>query len=159
MTVVTIKRSLVKTFLNTGTTGTPIWSLIGDGVTSGQIAYNPKTLSEIYIHQDTGITQVESYAPTIAIEATAKNGDAVFEFIDALRKSRAVLDATNSEIVNVWMYETGGPTAYPAEKQSVNIQIDTFGGDGGAAAKIGYTINYLGDPTTGTFNGSTLAFT
>jgi len=92
-------------------------------------------------------------------EITASNSEAAFEYLDAFRKSRAVLGDAETDIVNVWNYETGGPTAAPAEQQSVSIQIDSFGGDGGKAVKLSCTINYMGDPTTGTFNTSTLAFT
>lgn len=154
-----VKRSQFRTFLNTGTLVTPTWSLIGDGVTTGTINYNPQTSEEVYIHQDSGSTLVESYKPVMPIESVAINGNADFEYIDNLRKTRAVLSAAETEIVNVWMYETATGGAYPAEKQAVSIQIDDFGGDGGVPAKINYTINYLGDPVVGTFNPSTLAFT
>ncbi len=159
MTSTIVKRSQFKTFLNTGTLVSPVWSLIGDGVASAEINYAPKTSSEIYIHEDSGSTIVEAYQPTMPVEAVAKNGDAVFEFLDNLRKTRAVADAATSEICNVWLYETGGPTAYPAEKQACSIQIDKFGGAGGSPAKIGYTINLNGDPVRGTFNATTPAFT
>lgn len=154
-----VKRSLFKTFLNTGTTGSPIWSLIGDGVASAEIQYNPSVSEETYIDQDTATILVEKYAPKMPIEATAKNTDAAFEWLDALRKSRGVGASAETEIVNVWMYESGGPSAYPAEKQPVSVQIDSFGGEGGTMVKINYTINFRGGPTTGTFNGSTLIFT
>jgi len=154
-----VKRSQFRTFLNTGTPSEPVWSLIGDGVTSAAIQYNPQTSEEIYIHEDSGSTIVEAYKPNMPIEAAAINGDAVFEYIDALRKARAVLSAAETEIVNVWLYETPTSGAYPAEKQAVSIQIDDFGGEGGVAAKINFTINYKGDPVLGTFNPTTLAFT
>jgi len=39
------------------------------------------------------------------------------------------------------------------------VQIDDGpGGDGGTPAKIKFTFNYIGDPTAGSFNISTLAF-
>ncbi|MFM8321001.1 MAG: phage tail tube protein [Chloroflexota bacterium] len=155
----TVKRSQFKTFLNTGTTQTPIWSLIGDGVTSAVIQYNPQTTEEVYIHQDSGSVEIDAYKPTMPIEAKALNGDAVFEFVDALRKARAVGSAAYAEVVNVWLYETPTTGAYPAEKQSVSIQVEDFGGEGGQPAKINFTINFRGDPTAGTFNPTTLAFT
>jgi hypothetical protein len=154
-----VKRSEVMTFLDTNPSGAASYQLIGDGVTSGMIGYNPKTSEETYIHQDNASVSVESYAPNFPVESVAVNGDAVFEFIDSLRIARAVLDSAETHIVNVWAYETGGPTAYPAEKQKVAIQIDEFGGDGGSAVKIKYTINFIGDPIPGTFNANTSAFT
>lgn len=154
-----IKRSQVQSFLNTTPLSAATYSLIGDGVVTGTINYNPQTSEETYIHQDSATIVVESYAPTLPVEATAVSGDAVFEFIDNLRRTRAVLDDAQTDIVNVWMYETGGPSAYPAEKQNVSIQIDDFGGDGGQAVKINYTINFVGAPIPGTFNATTKAFT
>jgi hypothetical protein len=159
MTTGKVKRSEIKTFLNTTPSTTATYVLIGDGVASGKISYAPETSKETYINADNAAVRVESYAPTMAIEMVAKNGDAVFEYIDAMRKARAILDAAETDIVNVWAYETGGPTAYPAEKQPVSIQIDEFGGDGGKAAKISYTLNYNGTPSLGTYNANTGVFT
>ena len=155
-----IKRSQVKTFLQTATTPSVVLSLIGDGVTTGTINYNPEVTTETYIHEDNGTTSIERYAPTLPVEATAINGDAVFEYIDNLRKTRATLDSAETYIVNVWLYETPASTdQYPAEKQAVSIQIDSFGGDGGVAAKINYTINFIGDPVAGKYDVSDGTFT
>lgn len=154
-----IKRSQVMTFLNTTPSGAATYSLIGDGVTSGAIGYNPKVEEVTYIHEDSATVTVESYAPKLPVEAIAVSGDAVFDFVDDLRIARAVLADAETDIVNVWAYEAGGPTAYPAEKQGVSIQIDEFGGDGGTSTKINYTINFIGDPVVGVFNTSTKAFT
>jgi hypothetical protein len=154
-----IKRSQIMTFINVNPSGSASYKLLGDGVVAGKINMGPKTTEETYIHQDTASISVDSYAPTMPVEMTAKAGDDVFDFIDALRIARAVLADAETDIVNVWAYEAGGPTAYPAEKQTVAIQIDDFGGDGGQPAKINFTINYVGDPTAGTFNTSTPAFT
>ena len=147
-----IKRSQFRSFLNTGSIGTPTWSLIGDGVTAGAIAYNPKTSEETYIHEDSATISVESYAPNMPLESTAVAGDEVFEFIDALRKSRAVLSLAEAEVVNVWMYKEAIGGFYPAERQGVSLQVDEFGGDGGAAAKLNYTVNFVGEPTLGRYN-------
>lgn len=154
-----IKRSQVQSFLNTTPLSTATYKLIGEGVTTGKVNYNPKTSEETYVHEDSATIAVESYAPTLPVEMTAVSGDAAFTFIDTLRKNRSVLSDAETDIVNVWMYESGGPTAYPAEKQTVSIQIDDFGGDGGQAVKINYTINFVGAPVVGTFNASTKAFT
>ncbi len=153
-----IKRSQVMTFLNTTPSSTATYSLLGSGVVSGAIAYNPNVTEETYIHQDSATITVEGYAPKFPVESSAVAGDPVFEFIDGLRVARAILDAAQTDIVNVWAYESGGPS-YPAEKQAVAIQIDEFGGEGGVSTKINYTINFIGDPIPGTFNTTTKAFT
>ena len=149
-----IKRSLFRSFLNTGSVGAPTWSLIGDGVTSGAISYNPKTSEETYIHEDSATLSVESYAPSKPLESTAVAGDEVFEYIDGLRKSRAVLSLAEAEVVNVWLYKAAIGGFYPAERQAVSLQVDEFGGDGGAAAKLNYAVNFVGEPALGRYNPS-----
>lgn len=152
-----IKRSQIKSFLNTGTLESPTWSLVSEGVTSGIVNMNPKTLEETYIGEENASITVESYAPTMPIEMTCNNGDAVFEYLDTKRKARSVLDDVETEVVNVWIYETGAGGYYYAEKQAVSLQVESFGGEGGKSAKINYTINYLGDPEGGIFKPAATA--
>jgi len=154
-----VKRSQFATYINTGTPLAPVWALLGEGIVSGAINYNPQTSQETYIHQDSGTTDVESYTPTMPIDATLITDDDALAYLDGLRQARAVLSAAVTEIVNVWLYETPTAGAYPAERQQVSIQFDTFGGDGGAKSQMSFTINYQGDPVAGTFDPSTSTFT
>jgi len=147
-----IKRSLVKTFLNTGTVLAPVWVLIGDGIVTGKIAYNPKVTKETYISEDSATTSVDSYAPHMPIECTCKIGDDAFTYLDAKRYGRSIAANAETEIVNVWLYKTPALGFYYAEKQAVAIEFDDFGGEGGSNVKINYTINYLGNPVYGAFN-------
>jgi hypothetical protein len=158
MTGTKIKRSQVQTFLNTTPLSTATYHLLGDGVKTGKIDYKPKVTDETYISEDSATITVDSYAPTMPVSAIAKYGDPVFDFIDNLRITRAVLDNAETDIVNVWLYETPEATEYPAEYQKVSIQIDSFGGDGGVAVIIDYTINFIGDPVKGYFDISNSTF-
>jgi len=153
-----IKRSKFAAFLNTGTSGSETWSLIGDGVTSMTVSYNPQTSDETYIHQDSGTTDVESYKPTSSVPMTAHKGDPVFDFVDRLRRKRAVLEDARTEICMVYLYEGEG-SSYPAEKNICSIQIDDFGGEGGGSNVINFTINFVGDAVEGTFDPETKKFT
>lgn len=154
-----IKSSQVKLFIDTTPDATATYSLIGDGVKSWKINYNPKTTEEHYVHQDTGSTSVDSYAPTLPVEMTAKVGDAAFEYIDSLRKARAVGEDAETDIITVWLYEAPTSGAYPAEKQPVSVQIDDITVEGGVPVSINYTINYVGDAVQGTFNPTSGTFT
>lgn len=154
-----VKRSKFATFLNTGTGSTETWSLVGDGVTSMTVSYNPQTSDETYIHQDSGTTDVESYKPTSAVPMTAMQGDPVFDFVDNLRRKRAVLDEARTSVCLVYLYDESSGGAYPAEKNTCSIQIDDFGGEGGGSNVINFTINFVGDGVSGTFDPSTKTFT
>lgn len=154
-----IKRSQFRTFLNIAPSSTADYALLGDGVVTAEINYNPQTTEETYIHEDSGTTEVESYRPVMPIEASAIAGDEIFDFVDGLRRSRAVLEDAKTDIVNVWLYDSEGPAGYPAEKQEVSIQIDSFGGPGGESSKINFTINFIGDPILGEFDPDSGTFT
>lgn len=149
-----VKRSLFRSFLNTGTLLSPTWSLIGQGVTAGAISYDPQVEEETYIHEDSATITVESYSPQFPLESSAVSGDAVFEYLDTLRKGRKILTDAETEVVNVWLYQTAIASYYAAEKQPCSVQIDEFGGEGGSSVKINYTVNFLGSPILGRFNVS-----
>lgn len=154
-----VKRSQFWTFINTTPLAAATYVKLGVGVTSALVNYNPEVTTETYIHEDTATTILERYAPNIPVEATCNNTDAVFEFIDNLRRTRAILTDAETDILLVYGYET--PTAtdnYPAEKQPVSIQIDTFGGEGGLSNKINFTISFRGAATTGVYDVSLNSF-
>ena len=90
---------------------------------------------------------------------TAHKGDAVFDFVDNLRRKRAVLDEARTEICMVYLYEEATGGAYPAEKNTCSIQIDDFGGEGGGSNVINFTVNFVGDAVEGTFEPETRKFT
>jgi hypothetical protein len=159
MANIKVKRSQIATFVNTSSTTGAAYSLVGVGVASGKVAMNPKVTEETYIHEDSATKIVESYAPSMPIEMTAHAGEPVFDYIDNLRKNRAVLDEAVTDIVNVNYYESSNTSGYPAEKQSVAISIeDGPGGDGGVAAKISFTFNYVGNGSSGRYNVASGSF-
>ena len=161
-----IKRSQIKSYLNVAPESPAIlgsllavYALIGEGVVDIAIEYNPKTSESTELAQDSATSEVESYAPKIPVEQIAFLGDEVFDFIDALRLDRAILGDAETDIVNIWEYETGGPTAVPAEQQKVAIAVESIGDEGGKPVKLNYTIYFVGAPVIGTFNTTTKVFT
>lgn len=142
-----VKRSQIATFLNTGTGQSPVWSLIGTGVTGQTIGYNPQATTEQYIHEDSATTSVDSYQVNIPTPQTAYAGDPVFDYVDDLRQRRAIGADAETDVLIVYLY-TQSP--YKAEKCRATIQIDDFGGEGGAPVVLNYTINLNGDPELGT---------
>ena len=155
-----VKRSEFATFINTGTPSVPDWALLGEGIVSGTLNYNPQTTTEAYINQDAATTDIDSYQPSFPVEASHIEGNDAIDYLDGLRNAGPpVLDAAVTEIVNVRLYETPTVGEYPAHKQDVSVQFDSYGGDGGTAAKLNCTLNYRDDPVAGTFNPVTLAFT
>lgn len=157
-----VKRSQVATYVNASgvaTSSGTVYSLIGLGVPSATPNMNPKTTEETYINADTATISIDSYAPTMPVEMTAYTEDAVFTWLDGIRVNRKTLSDAESTIVECRLYQSSSSGAYPATKQTVSVQVDDgLGGDGGMAAKVNFTFNYMGDPVQGSFNPTTKVF-
>lgn len=153
------KRSAFLLFLNTAPKSTSDYALVGDGVTELSIAYNPQTSTEQYIHQDTATTEMTGYQPNAPVTAQVVKGDKAFEYINDMRKRLPIGSDAHTDVVMVDVFEDAANGAYPATKQPVSIQIDSYGGAASDPLSIGYTINWRGSGERGTFNPSTMAFT
>ena len=155
------KRSQFMAFLNTTPGGeSPTWSRMGKGITGQTVNYNPQTTTETYIDEDNATTNVDSYQPNIPTPQTVYVGEPCFDYINGLRKKRAVGDDCRTQILLVNAFEApteGG--GYTAERNECTIQIDDMGGDGGAGLTVNYTVSLNGDPTSGTFVPDTKTFT
>ena len=148
-----IKRSQFLTYLNTGTSAIPTWSVLGVGITEYGIDYNPQVDTEKWIIEDNARNDHSSNQKQSSVTQRCYKGDAVFEFIngarDQLNFKAQVLD------IDRW---NGTGTTYPAKKNDVMITINSYMGEN---AEIEYTIYYDGDATEGTvtFAGTTPTFT
>lgn len=159
-----IKRSEFATFLNTTPSSTATYSRMGKGITGQTVSYNPTVNTEQYINEDSATSSVDAYAPSINTPQTCYAGDAVFDFIDGLRKERAVGSAAETDILLVYIYDSttsSSTTVYAAEKCNCTISIEEFGGDAGNPMSITYTLNLNGDPVLGTatITSGTVTFT
>lgn len=156
-----IKRSEFATFMNTTPIGeAPTWTRMGTGITAQTVSYNPSVTTETYIHADNATTTVDSYAVSIDGSQTCYKGEPIFEYIDGLRKKRAVGADCETEILLVNIYDKQTDGSYSAEKSNATIQVSDFGGDAGAGVTISYTVSLNGDAThgTATITNGTVAF-
>jgi hypothetical protein len=159
MAVSKVKRNQFATFLNTTTSAGAVYVLVGPGIKTGKIAMNPKVTEETYVSDDTATTMVDGYAPKLAFDMIAIQGDPAFAWVDALRAKRATLSDAETDIVQVYYYQSSSNGLYPAERQPVSVQVDDFGGDGGLPLTITFTFNYLGIASSGYFSASSKTFT
>lgn len=145
------KRSKFAAFMNTTPGSTETWARFGKGITSQTVSYNPETTTEQYIDEDSSTTMLDRYAPTMDGAMTTYKGEPIFEFVDSLRRERAIGSDAETDILLVYMY-TGedGSNSFAAEKQHVSIQIDEFGGEAGGSLPLNFTVNFMGDPVKGT---------
>lgn len=155
-----VKRSLQATFMNvTPSESTPTWARVGKNVSDMSIAYNPQVRTEQDVTQDSADSEVTGYQPNIPVTQTATKGDDVYDFVNELRRKRAIFDDCKTQILIVDLYDGDATEGYKAEMQDVAVQIDNYGGAGSEPLSIGYTINFIGDAKLGTFVPSTKTFT
>lgn len=156
-----IKRKSMAVFMNTKPSEeTPEYNIVGINIPDLSISYNPQTETEQDITQDTGATEVIGYEPNAPVTQQATKGDAVFEFVNEIRRKRAVLSEADTDIVIVDIYDEIGEDSgvYKAQKQKVGIQIDEYGGASTEPLRIGYTLNFKGDPVDGKFTLASKTF-
>lgn len=144
------KRSQWYTFLNTTPSATAAtWVREGKGASEMTVSMNPQTTTVQDVTQDTAVTDVTGYQPSMPVSKSVAKSDPAFAFIDGIRRNRKILSDAYAQILNVDVFNGTG-SSYPAELQNVSIQIDTFGGPASDPLTIAYTYNYRGDPTPGT---------
>lgn len=148
-----IKRSQFLTYLNTGTSQNPTWSVLGVGITEYGIAFNPQVDTEKWIIEDNARNDHSSNQKQGSVTQRCYKGDPVFEFVNAgrdqLNYKTQVLD------IDRW---NGNGTTYPAKKNDVIITVTNYMGEN---AEIEYDIYYDGDAIEGTvtFSDATPTFT
>ena len=151
-----VKRTEIVGFIDVAKASTideASWKIFGKGVTTASYAYNPNSESETWIVEDNARTTLNSYALSIAGEQTCLYGEPVFDFINELRYKMAVGNDAVTNLLLVDKYDhtgTGASTEFKAQVFKCVIQIESYGGDGGAKPKISYTIGVNGNPTNGT---------
>lgn len=104
-------------------------------------------------------TKIKGYEKTASVEPYyAEQGDPLFTWLKKLDDEDAVLDACNTDIVDVYLWEAQAANGYPAMKERVVVEIKSFGGDTEGLA-IPFDVHYTGAKTPGYFNPATKAFT
>lgn len=147
-----IKRSLIAHFLDTSgadSYASATWTRIGVNVTDMSIDYGAQTETQQDIISNSATTDVTGYQPTTSVSQQCTKGDPVFEYINTLRKNRAILSEAHTWMLNVDLWD-GTSGSYTAEVQEVSVQVNNYGGAGGETPVQEFAINFIGDPIQGT---------
>ena len=99
------------------------------------------------------------YEKTAAVEPFyAQPGSALFERLQEIIDDDLVLDDLKADVVDVKLWDEQNAGAYPAVKETVYIEVTSYGGDT-TGYQIPFTIHYTGEKVKGSFNVSTKTFT
>ena len=102
---------------------------------------------------------ISGYEKTAAVEPYyAQSGSALFTRLQEIIDGDLVLDDLKADVVDVKLWDESESGAYPAVKETVYLEITSYGGDT-TGYQIPLTLHYTGEKVKGTFNLSTKTFT
>ncbi len=146
-----VKRTNIATFLDTTPSSSATLSLLGYGITDYGQDYNANVTTEKFIIDDNATNTLDSYNISASATQTCYKGDAVYDYINGLRRRAAVGDDVKSHVYDVDKYNftgTGSSKQFEATKYECIIVINSYAK--GERPAIEYTIYYNGTPTLGT---------
>ncbi len=154
-----VKRADRQHYLNVGTAGSPVWSLIGEGFTEFTESKNAVSYQRRYIHETTKRTDVTGYAPVIDYEFEVYSGNPVIEKIRLITDRELIGPDARVEIITVDLFdETETSGVYSAVKREYSVIPDECGEGSDTLCYTG-SMKAVGDVVIGTFVRSTGTFT
>lgn len=143
------KRTQFMTYLDmTPKLATPDWALLGQGVNSFAIAYNPQISTEKYIINDNATSSHDSNQKQGDVTQKIYKDDPCYEYMNTRRdKVGADVEGHVLDIDILHGKDTSGAMIYPAEMSDCITPVTSHLGED---AVIEYSIHYNGDPIVGT---------
>lgn len=149
-----MREKLIHLF-NTGTSASPTWVLLGDGITSLTEEFNPESETKQYINNANGTTAIKSYTPSISVERECMD-DTLQTWMNEKLRTLPTGSNAESEYIRINLLdETETSGTYNAVKRKCSYQFDSFGGDAGSELMAGMTLGGIGDGVQGTVAIST----
>jgi len=114
-------------FLNTSSTETESWARIGRS-TVFDLVMNAQTEENDFIEDEQTTTDIMSYKPQISEELQANKGDAAFDYIYEMFKSRPTGEAVKKDVLLVFAGNIGTEDSpkFDAWKCNATITLDHF---------------------------------
>lgn len=143
-----ITREKFVSYLNTTPAGdSETWSLLGIGITSYGIAYNPQVTTEKWIIHKSATSSLDSYQRQGDVSQKCYKDDPVFEYVNEIRRKNGIGAEVQTAVLDIDRYDSTVEGTFKATKSDVIIAITNYMAED---AVIEYTIYYNGDPKQGT---------
>lgn len=157
----TVIRNQIADYLNTGTTETPAWALMGVGFNTLDENPNAQTDSKTYVNQKSQTSSIKSYQTQFPFDTDLIASETAVMALYAIgRDQKTGVDAELEYIrVDLFKPESGVENTYEARKFTVAVAVTGIAGAGGETVKVTGTLFGVGDAVQGTFNTSTKTFT
>lgn len=143
-----IKKHLIRPFLNSGTSLSPVWIQIKKA-TENTINMNPQTEDRDYISDEQPTTEILSYKLGVSYGVTTYKGQPDFDLFYDLYKNRYVGSDAQKELLLTYLFDkiiVGGSTMFYAQKWNATVVVNDFNTVGSV---IDVDVNANGTPTVG----------
>jgi len=163
MTEVRMMRSKMRHYINTGTTATPVWSLLNKGVGTLTTNFNPEVENDSGIADESKSKYTTGLAPETSFDMNVVRGNLANDKIFGICWARSIGSDAEFEFLTVDLGATPTGTApnqaWPAQTETVNEAYNSRGDEAVKPLKIGVTLGHIGDVINGTFIPATATFT
>lgn len=153
-----IDRKFLAHYINVGKDSAAVYERLGKDLEEFSPEMSAQVETKKNILGESSIL-ISGYEKTASVEPYyAEKGSALFERLQEIIDNDLTLDELKADIVDVKLWDEASSGAYPAVKETVYIEVTSYGGDT-TGYKIPFTLHYTGEKTKGTFNVSTKTFT
>lgn len=153
-----IDRKYLAHFINVNKSGEAAYERLGQDLEEFSPELSAQVETKKNILGESSIL-ISGYEKTASVEPYyAEKGSALFNRLQEIIDNDLTLDELKADIVDVKLWDEDSAGAYPAVKETVFIEVTSYGGDT-TGYQIPFTLHYTGEKVKGTFNVSTKTFT
>ena len=153
-----IERKYMAHFINAAKEGEAVYERLGQDLEE----FSPEMSAQVETKKNIlgeNSVLISGYEKTAAVEPFyANQGSQLFQRLQESIDGDLTLDDLKADMVDVKLWDADEAGAYPAVKETVFIEVTSYGGDTNGY-QIPFTIHYTGEKVKGTFNVSTRTFT
>ena len=154
-----IERKYLAHFINTAPVGAqePVYERLGKDLEE----YSPEMSAQVDTKKNIlgeSSILISSYEKTATVTPYyAESGTGLFEKLQGILDDNLVLDDLKTDVVEVKLWEAQADGSYPACRETVFIEITSYGGDT-TGYQIPFTLHYTGSKVKGSYNPTTGTF-
>lgn len=153
-----IERKYLVHYLNATPASTATWCRLGKDLEEFSVELSPEIETKKNILGESS-TNLSAYEASASVDPYyADKDDPLYDFLQDIIDGRKTLDACKTEYLEVQTWKEAIEGKYVAYKESVIVEISSYGGDTTAYA-IPFTLHMQGDRVKGTFDPDTKTFT
>ena len=153
-----IERKYMAHFINAAKEGQAVYERLGQDLEEFSPEMSAQVETKKNILGESSVL-ISGYEKTAAVEPFyADQGSELFQRLQEIIDGDLVLDDLKADVVDVKLWDADQAGAYPAVKETVFIEVTSYGGDT-TGYQIPFTLHYTGNKVKGIFDPVTKTFT